>query len=297
MDVIEVLKILVFGIVEGFTEWLPISSTGHMILLDDLIHLNVTDEFREVFMVVIQLGAILAVVLLYFKKLNPFVSLKSMWGRELTNVWALKGNIAVKIHTIVLWIKVVIACLPAAIIGIPLDDWMEEHLRSSYIVAATLILYGVLFIVVENRNFAQRPVVERTGQISFKMALYIGLFQVLSLVPGTSRSGSTILGAMILGCSRSAAAEFSFFLGIPVMFGASLLKLVKFGFHFTGAEIFTLLFGMLVAFLVSVYSIKFLMTYIRRNDFKLFGYYRIVLGVIVLAYFGVKTIIELLSVA
>ena len=297
MDVIEVLKILVFGIVEGFTEWLPISSTGHMILLDDLIHLNVTDEFREVFMVVIQLGAILAVVLLYFKKLNPFVSLKSTRGRELTNVWALKGNIAVKIHTIVLWIKVVIACLPAAIIGIPLDDWMEEHLRSSYIVAATLILYGVLFIVVENRNFAQRPVVERTGQISFKMALYIGLFQVLSLVPGTSRSGSTILGAMILGCSRSAAAEFSFFLGIPVMFGASLLKLVKFGFHFTGAEIFTLLFGMLVAFLVSVYSIKFLMTYIRRNDFKLFGYYRIVIGVIVLAYFGVKTIIELLSVA
>ena len=159
------------------------------------------------------------------------------------------------------------------------------------------LAYGVLFIVVENRNFAQRPVVERTGQISFKMALYIGLFQVLSLVPGTSRSGSTILGAMILGCSRSAAAEFSFFLGIPVMFGASLLKLVKFGFHFTGAEIFTLLFGMLVAFLVSVYSIKFLMTYIRRNDFKLFGYYRIVLGVIVLAYFGVKTIIELLSVA
>lgn len=297
MDVIEVLKILVFGIVEGFTEWLPISSTGHMILLDDLIHLNVTDEFREVFMVVIQLGAILAVVLLYFKKLNPFVSLKSIRGRELTNVWALKGNIAVKIHTIVLWIKVVIACLPAAIIGIPLDDWMEEHLRSSYVVAATLILYGVLFIVVENRNFAQRPVVERTGQISFKMALYIGLFQVLSLVPGTSRSGSTILGAMILGCSRSAAAEFSFFLGIPVMFGASLLKLVKFGFHFTGAEIFTLLFGMLVAFLVSVYSIKFLMTYIRRNDFKLFGYYRIVLGVIVLAYFGVKTIIELLNAA
>lgn len=297
MDVIEVLKILVFGIVEGFTEWLPISSTGHMILLDDLIHLNVTDEFREVFMVVIQLGAILAVVLLYFKKLNPFVSLKSIRGRELTNVWALKGNIAVKIHTIVLWIKVVIACLPAAIIGIPLDDWMEEHLRSSYVVAATLILYGVLFIVVENRNFAQRPVVERTGQISFKMAFYIGLFQVLSLVPGTSRSGSTILGAMILGCSRSAAAEFSFFLGIPVMFGASLLKLVKFGFHFTGAEIFTLLFGMLVAFLVSVYSIKFLMTYIRRNDFKLFGYYRIVLGVIVLAYFGVKTIIELLNAA
>lgn len=297
MNVIEVLKVLVFGIVEGFTEWLPISSTGHMILLDDLIHLNVTDEFREVFMVVIQLGAILAVVLLYFKKLNPFVSLKSVRGRDLTNVWALKGNVAVKIHTIVLWIKVVIACLPAAIIGIPLDDWMEEHLRSSYVVAATLIIYGILFIVVENRNFGQRPAVERTGQISFKMALYIGLFQVLSLVPGTSRSGATILGAMVLGCSRSAAAEFSFFLGIPVMFGASLLKLVKFGFHFTGAEIFTLIFGMVVAFLVSVYSIKFLMSYIRRNDFKLFGYYRIVLGIVVLAYFGVKTVIGLLNAA
>ena len=297
MDVIEVLKVLVFGIVEGFTEWLPISSTGHMILLDDLIHLNVTDEFREVFMVVIQLGAILAVVLLYFKKLNPFVSLKSVRGKELTNIWALGGNVGVKIHTIILWIKVVIACLPAAIIGIPLDDWMEEHLRSSYIVAATLILYGILFIVIENRNFAQRPAVERTGQISFKMALYIGLFQILSLVPGTSRSGATILGAMILGCSRSAAAEFSFFLGIPVMFGASLLKLIKFGFHFTGAEVFTLVFGMVVAFLVSVYSIKFLISYIRRNDFKLFGYYRIILGIVVLVYFGAKTVIGLLNAA
>lgn len=289
MSINEVLKVLVFGIVEGFTEWLPISSTGHMILLDDLIHLNVTEEFREVFMVVIQLGAILAVVLLYFKKLNPFVSQKNVRERDMANVWQLgPSSVMIKRHTMILWLKVVIACLPAAIIGIPLDDWMEAHLRSSYIVAAMLILYGILFIVVENQNYGQRPRVERTGQISIRLALYIGLFQVLSLVPGTSRSGATILGAMILGCSRSAAAEFSFFLGIPVMFGASLLKLFKFGFHFTGAEVFTLIFGMVVAFLVSVYSIKFLMSYIRGNDFKLFGYYRIVLGVLVILYFGIK---------
>lgn len=289
MSINEVLKVLVFGIVEGFTEWLPISSTGHMILLDDLIHLNVTEEFREVFMVVIQLGAILAVVLLYFKKLNPFVSQKNVRERDMANVWQLgPSGVMIKRHTMILWLKVVIACLPAAIIGIPLDDWMEAHLRSSYIVAAMLILYGILFIVVENQNYGQRPKVERTGQISIRLALYIGLFQVLSLVPGTSRSGATILGAMILGCSRSAAAEFSFFLGIPVMFGASLLKLFKFGFHFTGAEVFTLIFGMVVAFLVSVYSIKFLMSYIRGNDFKLFGYYRIALGVLVILYFGIK---------
>ncbi len=297
MSVIEVLKVLVFGIVEGFTEWLPISSTGHMILLDDLIHLNVTDEFREVFMVVIQLGAILAVVLLYFKKLNPFVSMRYLRERDMRGVWPVGNVFGVKRHTMILWVKVVIACLPAAIVGIPLDDWMEAHLRSSYVVAATLILYGILFIVVENRNYGQRPAVERTGQISYKLALYIGLFQVLSLVPGTSRSGATILGAMVLGCSRSAAAEFSFFLGIPVMFGASLLKLVKFGFGFTASEVFILVFGMVVAFLVSVYSIKFLMSYIRRNDFKLFGYYRIVLGIVVLLYFGIKAVMGLMAEA
>ena len=286
MSVIEVLKVLVFGIVEGFTEWLPISSTGHMILLDDLIHLNVTDEFREVFM-----------VLLYFKKLNPFVSMRYLRERDMRGVWPVGNVFGVKRHTMILWVKVVIACLPAAIVGIPLDDWMEAHLRSSYVVAATLILYGILFIVVENRNYGQRPAVERTGQISYKLALYIGLFQVLSLVPGTSRSGATILGAMVLGCSRSAAAEFSFFLGIPVMFGASLLKLVKFGFGFTASEVFILIFGMVVAFLVSVYSIKFLMSYIRRNDFKLFGYYRIVLGIVVLLYFGIKAVMGLMAEA
>lgn len=297
MDIIEIIKAVLFGIVEGITEWLPISSTGHMILLNEFVTLNVSEDFWEMFLVVIQLGAILAVVLLYFKKLNPFVSMRYLRERDMRGVWPVGNVFGVKRHTMILWVKVVIACLPAAIVGIPLDDWMEAHLRSSYVVAATLILYGILFIVVENRNYGQRPAVERTGQISYKLALYIGLFQVLSLVPGTSRSGATILGAMVLGCSRSAAAEFSFFLGIPVMFGASLLKLVKFGFGFTASEVFILIFGMVVAFLVSVYSIKFLMSYIRRNDFKLFGYYRIVLGIVVLLYFGIKAVMGLMAEA
>ncbi len=289
MDIFEILKVLVFGIVEGFTEWLPISSTGHMILLDELIRLNVTEEFKEVFMVVIQLGAILAVVLLYFRKLNPFVNTR---GKDFRGgILPLWGDIALKKGTVVLWSKVVAACVPSAVMGLLFDDWMDAHLMNAYVVAATLIVYGILFIVVENRNYGNHPETEKVSQISYKLALLIGLFQVLSLVPGTSRSGATILGAMILGCSRGAAAEFSFFLGIPTMFGASLLKLVKFGFHFTGGEIFILIFGMVVAFLVSVYSIKFLMSYIRRNDFKVFGYYRIVLGVVVLIYFLVKMIL------
>ena len=272
MEFIEFLKILVLGIVEGFTEWLPISSTGHMILVDEIIHLNVTQEFKDVFMVVIQLGAILAVVVLYFRRLNPFDPGKTK---------------AQKAGTVKLWMKIVVACVPAAILGLLLDDWMDAHLYNGYVVAAMLIIYGILFIVLENHNQYTDFPIQRTGQISYKTAFFIGLFQVLSLVPGTSRSGATILGAMILGCSRSAAAEFSFFLGIPVMFGASLLKLVKFGFHFTGLELFYLIAGMVIAFVVSVYSIKFLMGYIRKNNFKVFGYYRIVLGVIVLFYFGV----------
>ena len=291
MSIIEILKVLVLGIVEGFTEWLPISSTGHMILVDEIIHLNVTQEFKDVFMVVIQLGAILAVVLLYFHKLIPFIRTR---GRSVKGaVIPLWGDVALKKHTVILWMKVVVACVPAAVMGLLFDDWMEAHLMNAYVVAAALILYGILFIVVENINYGKRPAIERVGDITYKTALIIGLFQVLSLVPGTSRSGSTILGAMIIGCSRPAAAEFSFFLGIPVMFGASLLKIVKFGFHFTGAEIFILLFGMVVAFIVSVFSIKFLMSYIRKNDFKLFGIYRIVLGVIVVIFFAVRTIMGL----
>ena len=285
MGIVEVLKVLVFGIVEGFTEWLPISSTGHMILLDELIPLAVSNEFKNVFMVVIQLGAILAVVVLYFQRLNPFTRLR---GREAGGrLLQIRGDVALKVPVVILWSKVVVACVPAAVIGLLIDDWMEAHLMNAYVVSAMLILYGVLFIAVENINYGKRPAVERTGQISYQLALLIGLFQVLALVPGTSRSGATILGAMILGCSRSAAAECSFFLGIPVMFGASLLKIVKFGLGFSGWEVFILLFGMAVAFLVSVYSIKFLMSYIRRNDFKMFGYYRIVLGAVVLLYFAV----------
>lgn len=327
MNIIEILKALVFGIVEGFTEWLPISSTGHMILLDELIQLDVTPEFKEVFLVVIQLGAILAVVVLYFSKLFPFTTVmgRSMGRKNLSvplggrsgksivmtaetyrtvrggvredivplgiGVGKNGGRVGLKVSTLMLWVKVILACLPAAIVGIPLDDWMEEHLRGPYVVAAALILYGIFFIVVENQNYGKRADTEKVEDISLCLALLIGCFQILSLVPGTSRSGATILGAMILGCSRGAAAEFSFYLGVPVMFGASLLKLVKFGFHFTGGEVFLLLFGMAVAFLVSVYSIRFLMTYIRRNDFKLFGYYRIVLGVIVIVYFLVTQFI------
>lgn len=278
MQFIELLKAVLFGIVEGVTEWLPISSTGHMILVDEIIHLNQPEAFKEVFRVVIQLGAILAVVIMYFNRLNPFSRQKTSRQRDAT--WAL-------------WIKIVVACVPAAVLGLLLDDWMEAHLFNAYVVAAMLIIYGVLFILVENSRRFANPDLQKVGQIPIQTAFYIGMFQVLSLVPGTSRSGATILGAMILGCSRGAAAEFSFFLGIPVMFGASFLKLVKYfldGNSFTGPQIFYTVFGMLIAFLVSVYSIKFLMNYVRKNDFKFFGYYRIILGVIVLAYFGITAL-------
>ncbi len=279
ITMIEFLKVVVLGIVEGFTEWLPISSTGHMILVDEIIHLNVSADFKSVFLVVIQLGAILAVVLLYFRRLNPI------------SLWRASGKWHVEIHvrTALLWSKIVIACFPAAVVGLLLDDWMDAHLYNAYVVAATLILYGVLFICLENWNAGREFPIRKVGQISYRTACFIGLFQLLALIPGTSRSGATILGAMILGCSRSCAAEFSFFLGVPVMFGASLLKIVKYmvadGSHFSGAEFFYLLAGMGIAFVVSVYAITFMMSFIKRNSFKLFGYYRIILGVIVLVYF------------
>ncbi len=276
MNFIEILKVFVLGIVEGFTEWLPISSTGHMILVDEIIHLNQPDDFKNMFLVVIQLGAILAVVVLYFDKLNPF---------------SVKKKPAAKQATLILWSKIVLACVPAAVIGILVDDILDKYLMNGYVVAATLIIYGVLFIVIENRNQNRNFEVQKVGDISYQTALYIGLFQLLSLIPGTSRSGSTIMGAMILGCSRAASAEFSFFLGIPVMFGASLLKVWKYGMGFTGPQVFYLLLGMVIAFLVSIYSIKFLMGYIRQHDFKFFGYYRIVLGTVVLLYFGVTAVI------
>lgn len=267
---LEFLKVILLGIVEGITEWLPISSTGHMILVEEFIHLNVTEEFMEMFRVVIQLGAILAVVVLYFPKLWPFCSPKKGWIKK--DTWQL-------------WFKVLVAALPAAIIGLPFDDLLDKLFYNYQTVAVTLILYGILFIVVENYNRGRRPRVTSFRKLPYSMALGIGVFQILALIPGTSRSGATILGAILLGASRSIAAEFSFFLGIPVMFGASFLKLIKFGFAFSGSELAILLVGMVTAFVVSVLAIKFLMSYIKKNDFKPFGYYRIVLGVLVLIYF------------
>lgn len=276
MNFVEILKVIVLGIVEGFTEWLPISSTGHMILVDEIIHLNQPSDFKNMFLVVIQLGAILAVVVLYFDKLNPFSRGKKP---------------AQKQAALVLWSKIVLACIPAAVIGFLVDDILEEYLMNGYVVAATLIIYGVLFLVIENRNQYKSFEVKKTADISYQTALSIGLFQLLSLIPGTSRSGATILGAMILGCSRAASAEFSFFLGIPIMFGASFLKIIKYGLNFTGSQIFYLLLGMIIAFVVSVYAIRFLMEYIRHHDFKFFGYYRIVLGAMVFLYFIVTALV------
>ena len=272
MDLIELLKVVLFGIVEGYTEWLPISSTGHLILLENIIHLDQPEEFWNVFKVVIQLGAILAVVVLYWDKLWPFSVKKT--SQEKADTW-------------MMWFKVVIACIPAAVVGLPLDDILDKYLSTPTVIAATLIIYGILFIVLERYNAGRSFPINRMSRLSLKTAVLIGAFQCLSLIPGTSRSGSTILGAMILGCSRPVAAEFSFFLGIPVMFGASLLKIVKHGLGFTGEQVFILIFGMLVSFLVAVFAISFLMKYIRKHDFKVFGWYRIVLGIIVLIWFTV----------
>ena len=267
---LEIFKVIILGIVEGITEWLPISSTGHMILVDEFIQLNVSAEFKEMFLVVIQLGAILAVCLLYFHKLNPFAPSKSKKQKR---------------ETMELWFKVIVGCLPAAVLGLAFDDTLDAIFYNPQTVAATLIIYGILFILVENFNKGKHPTTRKLRELSYKTAFLIGLFQVLALIPGTSRSGATIIGAMILGCSRYVAAEFSFFLSIPVMFGASLLKMVKFGFHYTSQEVIILLLGMLIAFFVSVIAIKFLMGYIKKNDFKAFGVYRIILGLILVIYF------------
>lgn len=272
---LEMLKVILLGIVEGITEWLPISSTGHLILVDEFVKLGASDAFKEMFNVVIQLGAIMAVVVLYFNKLNPFSPKKTKEEKK---------------DTIQLWFKVVVACLPAAVLGLLFDDWMDEHLHNHIVVSLMLILYGILFIVVENWNKSKTSKVTELASLSYKTALLIGGFQVLSLIPGTSRSGATIIGALLIGVSRYVAAEFTFFLAIPVMFGASGLKLLKFmadGGGFTAMEAGMLLVGCIVAFGVSVFAIKFLMGYIKKNDFKVFGYYRIVLGILVLAYFAI----------
>jgi len=271
---IEMIKAIVLGIVQGITEWLPISSTGHMILVNELMPLTVladvaaNKEFVDMFMVVIQFGSILAVLLLYFHKLNPFSPRKNAYEKR---------------STIDLWLKVIVAVVPAGIIGVLFDDLIDAYFYNPIIVAAMLIVYGVAFLVIENRH--RRPSVTSFDKMSYKTALAIGVFQVLALIPGTSRSGATILGAVLLGCSRGIAAEFSFFLAVPVMFGASLLKLIKMKIAFSLATASVLLVGMIVAFIVSVFAIRFLMGYIRKHDFKAFGVYRIVLGVLVLAYF------------
>lgn len=265
----ELVKVAVLGIVEGVTEWLPVSSTGHMILVDEFIRLDVSTAFMDMFLVVIQLGAILAVVVLNVGKLNPFLTSKSRQERR---------------ETFDLWGKVIVACLPAAVIGLAFNKYMEEHFMNAPVVAAMLILYGILFIIVERWNKRRVPRVESLAQLDYRTAFIIGIFQVLSLVPGTSRSGATILGGIIFGASRYVATEFTFFLAIPVMFGASFLKLVKFGWNYSGTELVILGIGMATAFIVSILSIRFLLRYIKRNDFTVFGWYRIALGIVVLAY-------------
>lgn len=274
---IEILKAILFGIVEGVTEWLPISSTGHMILLKKFVDLDVTPEFWNMFLVVVQLGAILAVILLFWNKIFPF---------------RFKGGFKIRTDIMSLWGKILVACIPAGIVGVLFDDWLDEHLYNWVVVSIMLILVGALFILIENKNKGKQAIVTSTAAITYKLAIYIGLFQLVAAVlPGTSRSGATILGALMIGLSRKTAAEFTFYLAVPVMFGASLLKLVKFGFGFTGMEFAILLFGMLSAFIVSIFVIKFLLGYIKKHDFKAFGWYRIALGSVVILYFGISALL------
>lgn len=276
MNIIEILKVIVLGIVEGITEWLPISSTGHLIIVNEFLKLKAGDAFVEMFNVVIQLGAILAVIVLYFKRLWPIDKKKDSKGLEWNK------------DKLILWAKILVACVPAGIIGILFDDKIDEIFYNPYVVSVTLIIYGVAFILIEIRNRNKEFKITDVKAMTFKTALIIGLFQVLALIPGTSRSGATIVGAMLIGTSRTAAAEFTFFLAIPVMAGASLVKILKFvsdGTGFTQNELYMLLIGMLVAYLVSMLVIKFLMSYIRKHDFKPFGVYRIILGIAVLLYF------------
>lgn len=276
--IIELLKAVFLGIVEGITEWLPISSTGHLILVNEFLNLRQSKDFIDMFNIVIQLGAILAVMVIYFKRLNPFQPGKT--AREVQLTWQL-------------WLKVVIACIPSAFFGLLLDDWMEAHLSNFFVVAIMLVVYGIAFIWIEDRNRRVEPKVTDLARMSYKTAFYIGLFQVLSIIPGTSRSGATILGGIIVGTSRSVAADFTFFLGIPTMFGYSGLKAVKYfidGNTLTGGQVAILLVASVTAFVVSLFVIRFLMNYIRKHDFTVFGKYRIVLGIIVLLYGAVKLV-------
>ena len=272
VNLIELLKVIFLGIVEGITEWLPVSSTGHMLLVDEFLQLDASQAFKDMFFILIQLGAILAVVVLFWHKMLPFQvkdRAKPFWKKD----------------TLLLWLKVIVACIPGAVVTLLFDDYIEAHLHTPNVIAAALIVYGIAFILVENWNKTRRPRIRTLADVDYRTAFLIGMFQVLSIIPGTSRSGSTIIGALILGVSRVAAAEFTFFLAVPAMFGMSALKLLKFGFSFTGAELAMLLLGMVVAFLVSLGVIKFLMDYIRKHDFRAFGWYRIALGALVLVYF------------
>ena len=274
MDFIEILKAILFGIVEGITEWLPISSTGHMIILDELVKLNVSKEFLSMFLVVIQLGAILAVVVLFWNRLFPF---------------SFKEKPHIKTDIFSMWFKIIVACVPAAVIGLLFEEQIDALFYNYQTVAAMLILFGVAFIWIENRNAGKSAGITTISEITYKTAFYIGIFQLIAAVfPGTSRSGATILGGIMLGLSRTLAAEFTFFLAVPVMAGASLLKLVKYGLDFSAPELMVLLVGMVVAFVVSILVIKFLLSYIRKHDFKVFGWYRIVLGIVVLAFFMLR---------
>ncbi|MFQ7549371.1 MAG: undecaprenyl-diphosphate phosphatase [Blautia marasmi] len=287
MDFIELLKVIFLGIVEGITEWLPISSTGHLILVEEFVKLDVSKQFWEMFMVVIQLGAIMAVVVLYFKDLWPFHNRRPK-HHNVTTIEKTAGFICrfVQIDKMIMWFKIVVSCLPAIIIALPFNDFIEEKFNNYFVVAVMLIVYGVLFILIEDYNKKRDPAVNSIAEISWKMALLIGVFQLLAVIPGTSRSGATIIGGSFWGLQNGCSGIY-FFLAIPTMFGASLLKLVKFGLHFTGAELMILVVGMVVSFVVSILAIKFLMGYIKKHDFKVFGWYRIVLGVIVLLYFTI----------
>ena len=273
LSFIEILKVVFLGIVEGITEWLPISSTGHMLLVDEFITLAASDRFKDMFFVIIQLGAILAVVTIFWNKMWPFQMKDKTQSVFKKDTWSM-------------WFKTVVACIPGAVVTLLFDDFIEAHLHTAVVISIPLIFYGVAFIVIENWNKTRTPKVETLNDITYKTAFFIGMFQVLSIIPGTSRSGATIIGALLLGVSRVAAAEFTFFLAVPVMFGLSALKLIKFGLSFTGAELAILIIGCVVAYLVSIVVIKFLMGYIKKHDFKIFGWYRIVLGVIVLLYFA-----------
>ena len=277
MDFIELLKVIFLGIVEGITEWLPVSSTGHLILVEEFIKLNVSEAFWEMFMVVIQLGAIMAVVVLYFKELWPFQNQKKAKG-------ALERY--VKTDKMIMWFKIVVSCIPSIVIGLPFNDFIEAHFNNYLVVSIMLIVYGIFFILIENYNKKRTASINSVVEIGWKTAFLIGVFQLLAVIPGTSRSGATIIGGILLGTSRTVAAEYTFFLAIPTMFGASLLKLVKFGLNFTGTEAIILIVGTLVSFVVSILAIKFLMGYIKKHNFKVFGWYRIALGIVVLLFFS-----------